>query len=46
LTSGLLGEQYIGLSPWRSVNLKGGDTLKLTQSRGGARNLIGQFPVQ
>jgi len=44
LTSGLLGEQYIGLSPGGdSVNLKGGDTLKLTQSAVVLENLIGQF---
>src|SRR5258708_8506292 len=44
LTSGLLGEQYIGLSPGGdSVNLKSGDTLKLTQSAVVLENLIGQF---
>src|SRR5206468_6081836 len=44
LTSGLLGEQYIGLSPGGdSVSLKGGDTLKLTQSAVVLENLIGQF---
>jgi phospholipid/cholesterol/gamma-HCH transport system substrate-binding protein len=44
LTSGLLGEQYIALSPGGdSVNLKGGDTLKLTQSAVVLENLIGQF---
>src|SRR5258708_34473601 len=44
LTSGLLGEQYIGLSPGGdSVNLKSGDTLKLTQSAAVLENLIGQF---
>ena len=44
LTSGLLGEQYIGLSPGGdSVNLKGGDTLKLTQSAVVLENLISQF---
>ena len=33
LTSGLLGEQYVGITAGGdSVNLKGGDTLKLTQS--------------
>jgi phospholipid/cholesterol/gamma-HCH transport system substrate-binding protein len=44
LTSGLLGEQYIGLTPGGdSVNLKVGDTLKLTQSAVVLENLIGQF---
>jgi phospholipid/cholesterol/gamma-HCH transport system substrate-binding protein len=44
MTAGLLGEQYIGLSPGGdSVNLKGGDTLKLTQSAVVLENLIGQF---
>ncbi len=44
LTSGLLGEQYIGLSPGGdSVNLKNGDALKLTQSAVVLENLIGQF---
>ena len=44
LTSGLLGEQYIGLTAGGdSVNLKGGDTLKITQSAVVLENLIGQF---
>ena len=44
LTSGLLGEQYIGLSPGGdSANLKGGDALKLTQSAVVLENLISQF---
>jgi len=44
MTSGLLGEQYIGLSPGGdSANLKNGDTLKLTQSAVVLENLIGQF---
>jgi len=44
LTSGLLGEQYIGLTAGGdSVNLKSGDTLKLTQSAVVLENLIGQF---
>jgi phospholipid/cholesterol/gamma-HCH transport system substrate-binding protein len=44
LTSGLLGEQYIGLSAGGdTVNLKGGDTLKITQSAVVLENLIGQF---
>ena len=44
LTSGLLGEQYIGIAAGGdSVNLKKGDTLKLTQSAVVLENLIGQF---
>lgn len=44
LTSGLLGEQYIGITAGGdSVNLKKGDTLKLTQSAVVLENLIGQF---
>jgi phospholipid/cholesterol/gamma-HCH transport system substrate-binding protein len=44
LTSGLLGEQYIGLTPGGdSVNLKSGDTIKLTQSAVVLESLIGQF---
>lgn len=44
LTSGLLGEQYIGLSAGGDVaNLKDGDTLKITQSAIVLENLIGQF---
>jgi phospholipid/cholesterol/gamma-HCH transport system substrate-binding protein len=44
LTSGLLGEQYIGLAAGGdSVNLKGGETLKITQSAVVLENLIGQF---
>jgi phospholipid/cholesterol/gamma-HCH transport system substrate-binding protein len=44
LTSGLLGEQYIGLTPGGdSVDLKSGDTIKLTQSAVVLENLIGQF---
>ena len=44
LTSGLLGEQYIGIAAGGdSANLKGGDTLKLTQSAVVLENLIGQF---
>ncbi len=44
LTSGLLGEQYIGLAAGGdTVNLKDGDTLKLTQSAIVLENLIGQF---
>ena len=44
LTSGLLGEQYVGLAAGGdSVNLKGGDTLKITQSAVVLENLISQF---
>ena len=44
LTSGLLGDQYIGLSAGGdTVSLKPGDTLKLTQSAVVLENLIGQF---
>jgi len=44
LTSGLLGEQYIGLEAGgESVKLKSGDRLKLTQSAVVLENLIGQF---
>jgi phospholipid/cholesterol/gamma-HCH transport system substrate-binding protein len=44
MTSGLLGEQYISLSPGGdSANLNNGDTLKLTQSAVVLENLIGQF---
>ena len=44
LTSGLLGEQYVGLAAGGdSVNLKSGDTLKITQSAVVLENLISQF---
>lgn len=44
LTAGLLGEQYIGLAAGGDpVNLKNGDTLKLTQSAVVLESLIGQF---
>ncbi len=44
LTSGLLGEQYIGLGPGGdSADLKNGDRIKLTQSAVVLENLIGQF---
>ena len=44
LTSGLLGEQYVGLAAGGdSVNLKGGDTLKITQSAVVLEKLISQF---
>jgi phospholipid/cholesterol/gamma-HCH transport system substrate-binding protein len=44
LTSGLLGDQYIGLEPGGSEqNLKPGDAIKMTQSAVVLENLIGQF---
>ena len=44
LTSGLLGEQYIGLGPGGdSENLKSGDRLKITQPAVVLENLISQF---
>lgn len=44
LTSGLLGEQYVGLTAGGdTVNLANGDTLKITQSAIVLENLIGQF---
>ncbi len=44
LTSGLLGEQYIGLSPGAEDKmLKNGDELKHTQSAMVLENLIGKF---
>ena len=44
LTSGLLGEQYIGLEAGGDVeNLAAGDTIKLTQSAMVLENLISQF---
>lgn len=44
LTSGLLGEQYIGLEPGADEkNLGGGDVIKQTQSAVVLENLIGQF---
>ena len=44
LTSGLLGEQYIGLEAGGdSVKLINGDRVKLTQSAVVLENLIGQF---
>jgi len=44
LTSGLLGEQYIGFSAGGDTQmLKNGDTLKKTQSAVVLENLIGQF---
>jgi phospholipid/cholesterol/gamma-HCH transport system substrate-binding protein len=44
LTSGLLGEQYIGLAAGGdTVKLKAGDRLKITQSAVVLENLISQF---
>ncbi|MBL8439000.1 MAG: outer membrane lipid asymmetry maintenance protein MlaD [Zoogloeaceae bacterium] len=44
LTSGLLGEQYIGLDPGGDVdNLASGDAIKKTQSAVVLEQLIGQF---
>lgn len=44
LTSGLLGDQYIGLEPGGSdKNLKAGDRIRMTQSAVVLENLIGQF---
>lgn len=44
LTSGLLGEQYIGIEPGGDVNnLAAGDTIKMTQSAIVLENLVSQF---
>jgi len=44
LTSGLLGEQYIGLSPGGEEQmLKGGDEIKRTQSAVVLEEMIGKF---
>jgi len=44
LTSGLLGDKYIGLSPGaEETDLKGGDAIEITQSAVVLENLIGQF---
>lgn len=44
LTSGLLGEQYIGIEPGADEkNLAAGDTINTTQSAVVLENLIGQF---
>ena len=44
LTSGLLGDQYIGLSPGASEkNLRTGDVIQNTQSAIVLENLIGRF---
>ena len=46
LTAGLLGEQYVGLSPGGDPEvLTAGDVLKFTQSALVLENLIGQFLV-
>ena len=44
LTSGLLGDQYIGLEPGgEDKNLAAGDTIKQTQSAVVLESLISQF---
>jgi phospholipid/cholesterol/gamma-HCH transport system substrate-binding protein len=44
LTSGLLGEQYVGIEAGAdSANLAAGDTIAATQSAVVLENLIGQF---
>jgi phospholipid/cholesterol/gamma-HCH transport system substrate-binding protein len=44
LTSGLLGDQYVGLEPGGSdENLKPGEQIRMTQSAVVLENLIGQF---
>jgi phospholipid/cholesterol/gamma-HCH transport system substrate-binding protein len=44
LTSGLLGEQYVGIEPGADEkNLAAGDTITTTQSAVVLENLIGQF---
>jgi len=44
LTAGLLGEQYIGITPGGSPNvLKDGSRIRFTQSAMVLENLIGQF---
>jgi len=44
LTSGLLGDQYIGIEPGGDTNnLAGGDVITQTQSAMVLENLIGQF---
>ena len=44
LTSGLLGEQYVGLEPGGDEReLKAGDSLKIRQSAVVLEKLIGQF---
>jgi phospholipid/cholesterol/gamma-HCH transport system substrate-binding protein len=44
LTAGLLGDQYVGLTPGGDEdNLAAGDTIKMTQSAVVLENLIGQM---
>lgn len=44
LTSGLLGEQYVGLDPGGDIDmLRAGDMLQITQSAVVLEKLIGQF---
>jgi phospholipid/cholesterol/gamma-HCH transport system substrate-binding protein len=44
LTSGLLGDQYIGIEPGGdTVNLKAGDVIRQTQSAVVLENIISQF---
>lgn len=44
LTAGLLGDQYVGITPGGSDdNLAQGDTIRMTQSAVVLENLIGQF---
>jgi phospholipid/cholesterol/gamma-HCH transport system substrate-binding protein len=44
LTAGLLGDQYVGITPGGSEdNLAQGDTIRMTQSAVVLENLIGQF---
>ncbi|HZS80094.1 MAG TPA: outer membrane lipid asymmetry maintenance protein MlaD [Herbaspirillum sp.] len=44
LTSGLLGEQYIGIEPGGdAINLAAGDMIRMTQSAIVLENLISQF---
>jgi phospholipid/cholesterol/gamma-HCH transport system substrate-binding protein len=44
LTSGLLGDQYVGIGPGGSLkNMKNGDKFIITQSAVVLENLIGQF---
>lgn len=45
-TSGLLGDQYVGIQPGGSPEfLKNGDEMVLTQSAMSIENLIGKFMV-
>jgi len=44
LTAGLLGDQYVGLTPGGDLeNLEQGDAIKMTQSAVVLENLIGKF---